>query len=100
MPECQGTWAEKALHALADGDNRLREETVAHLSEKFALRASFYYKFDDDSCLQVTRAFGTQVYLITPEKYDSRKVQYDAYEARIRKFEESIGIKTESGKDA
>ena len=100
MPEQQRTWAEKALLALADGDNNLREETVGHISEKFALRASIYYKFDDDSCLQVTRAFGTQVYLITREKYDSRKVQYDAYEARIRKFEHSIGITTEGGKDA
>ena len=100
MPERQRTWAEKAMHALADGDNELREETVGHLSEKFALRASFYYRFDDESCLQFTQAFGTQVYLITREKYDSRKFQYEAYEAKIRKFEERLGIKAEGGQDA
>ena len=100
MPEHLETWAEKALFALVAGDNNLREETVGHLSEKFTLRASFYYKFDDDSYLQVTHAFGTRVYLITQEKYDSRKVQYDAYEASIRKFEERLGIKAEGGQDA
>ena len=100
MPEQQRSWADKAMLSLADGYNKLREETVRHLSEKFALRASIYYKFDDDSCLQVTQAFGTQVYLITREKYDSRKFQYEAYEAKIRKFEERLGIKAEGGQDA
>ena len=100
MPEHQRTWAEKAMLALADGDSKLREETVKHLSEKFALRASFYYRFDDDSCLQVAQAFGIQVYLKTQEKYDSRKVQYDAYEAKIRKFEERLGIQAKGGQDA
>ena len=100
MPEQLRTWTMKAMNALAEGDKKVREESVTHLAEKFGLRSSIYYKFDDDSCLQITQAFGTRVYFITREKLESRKLEHEACEAKIRKFEEWLGIEAEGGQDA
>lgn len=82
MPEESRTFAEQMLRALADGDNVVRESVAKEVKERFLLRSTFYYWFNDDSYLQVTQAFGTQVYLCTKARYDSRKVEKDLLEKR------------------
>ena len=79
-------WASTALNA--DGDKQEEEwkEAMAHKEESFDIRHSCFYKFDDNSCLQVViRGSYTTIFLITSEKYEKKKKEYNKVKAQEMK---------------
>ena len=46
-------WARKALNAVADNDTSGKEEAVSHMSDSFHIRQTWFYKFEDDSYLEI-----------------------------------------------